>query len=259
MINTLDPLGIPLYQSDFYMPSYKEGIIGDWKISYTGTNLLRGYYSGGTMIQNMPVLLKKDSKDPELWNTWMSLTPVEMESQEFGIRAAEGHSVVMGLGMGWVAINMALKREVKSVTVIELDPDVIELFYKSGALDSLIPEVQNKIKIINTNAMEWIPETTINFLYTDIWLKFAEPQTIRQVKEMQHNIQAEKIYIWGQEIFIYNALKQEGRLDLLDDTKGIQEFSYGMFSLPIAVPEDIDYGQIIRQVMENRNFPGLKP
>lgn len=256
MLEISRQINTPLYKSDFYMPEYKTGIIGKWKIFKSqGINLLKGYYSGNTMIPNLQALLKKNKDNPNQWDTWMALSPVEMESQEFGIRAAAGNCVIMGLGMGWVAINMALKKEVDSVTVIELDPDVIDLFYTSGALDGLNREIIDKIEIINTDAMNWIPGKPVHLLYADIWLKFAEPQTINQVQEMQKNIKANLVYIWGQEIIIHRAMVKEGNLDLLDDSKDIKDFCSKNFDLPMEVPADINYGQIIRQVMENRKAP----
>ncbi|OQB96252.1 MAG: hypothetical protein BWX86_00876 [Verrucomicrobia bacterium ADurb.Bin122] len=40
----------------------------------------------------------------------MSLSVHEIESQELGCRHAFGTTVVMGLGMGWIALNAALRR-----------------------------------------------------------------------------------------------------------------------------------------------------
>jgi len=38
--------------------------------------------------------------------TWMSIVPMEVESQEIGIAAARGHTVVQGFGMGWAAASI---------------------------------------------------------------------------------------------------------------------------------------------------------
>lgn len=65
-----------------------------------------------------------------------------------GRRYAFGHTVVMGLGMGWIAINAALNPSVSRVTVIELDQEVIEFFSLSGISDNLHEAVKNKITVV---------------------------------------------------------------------------------------------------------------
>ncbi|WP_049818875.1 O-methyltransferase [Geotalea uraniireducens] len=115
----------------------------------------------------------------------MSLSPHEIESQELGCRYAHGHTVVMGLGMGWVAINMALSPAVSKVTVIERDPEVIELFGLSRALHGLAAEIAGKIRIIRADALEWQPDEAVDFLYADIWRCLEEPQTLDDVRCMQ--------------------------------------------------------------------------
>jgi len=57
----------------------------------------------------------------------MSDTPAEWDDMENFVSCAEGHVIINGLGLGWVATNVASKKEVKSVLVVELERDVIKL------------------------------------------------------------------------------------------------------------------------------------
>jgi hypothetical protein len=59
---------------------------------------------------------------------WMSPTPSEIMSQRPGIRAARGHVLVAGLGMGWLAGEICRKKGVRSVTVVERDQDIASFF-----------------------------------------------------------------------------------------------------------------------------------
>jgi hypothetical protein len=59
---------------------------------------------------------------------WMSPTPSEVMSQRPGIRAARGNVLVAGLGMGWLAGEIGRKKGVRSVTVVERDPDIAAFF-----------------------------------------------------------------------------------------------------------------------------------
>lgn len=111
-------LGVPLFTTDLYIPRYRAGEIGNWKIVNSTNVLAPGYFKGLQMVENLSALLKKRRNGQEGWDTWMSITPSELESQELGCRYAFGHTVIMGLGMGWIAINAGIeKRQGKNVTI----------------------------------------------------------------------------------------------------------------------------------------------
>ena len=77
--------------------------------------MLPGYWSGPVFARETPILLHgRDS--------WMSITPLEIESQEIGIRLAHGRALIFGLGMGWAAAAMAANPAVSAVTIVERDP-----------------------------------------------------------------------------------------------------------------------------------------
>lgn len=70
---------------------------------------------------------------PVLWDTkeqkvWMSLTPMEVVTQRQGIARARGHVLMAGLGMGWLADRVLAKPGVTRVTIVDIRPDVVEVF-----------------------------------------------------------------------------------------------------------------------------------
>ena len=99
---------------------------------------------------------------------WMSLNPNEIKTMEPYIEKAQGHVLVLGLGMGYVAYMMANKKEVKSVTVIEKDSNVINIFN-----NLLWPSFSSKekIKIINDDALSYLKrkQKDFNYIFADIW------------------------------------------------------------------------------------------
>ena len=99
---------------------------------------------------------------------WMSLNPNEIKTMEPYIERAQGHVLVLGLGMGYVAYMMANKKEVKSVTVIEKDSNVINIFN-----NLLWPSFSSKekIKIINDDALSYLKrkQKDFNYIFADIW------------------------------------------------------------------------------------------
>jgi len=257
-------LGKSLWTTDLFIPEYREEEIDDWRIN-PGGGLGHdwGYFSGPCLLEILPSLSRKKimNKNKIRWDTWMSLTPHEIESQELGCRHAFGHTVIMGLGMGWVAANAAINTEVGKVTVVEIDADVIELFSLSGALESLPKTARQKITIVNANALDWRPETAgeVDFLYADIWLNLAEPDTVNQVRQMQTNVQASVIYFWEQELAIYAAAKKPRGNDepLTDD-----ELKFAVneiIQLPLLIPAGGNYPDMIERVIKNRLARFLPP
>ena len=99
---------------------------------------------------------------------WMSLNPNEIKTMEPYIAKARGHVLVLGLGVGYVAYMMANKKEVKSVTVIEKDSNVINIFS-----NLLWPSFSSKekIKIINDDALSYLKrkQRDFNYIFADIW------------------------------------------------------------------------------------------
>ena len=100
-------------------------------------------------------------------NIWMSLNPNEIETMKPYINTAKGNVLVLGLGMGYVPFMMAMKNEVKSITIIEKDPEIIGLF------NSLIfPSFKNKekIKIVEDDAINYVKKNNrYDYIFADLW------------------------------------------------------------------------------------------
>lgn len=100
-------------------------------------------------------------------NVWMSLNPNEIETMKPFINKGKGNVLVLGLGMGYVPFMMAAKPEVKSITIVEKDPEIIALF------NSLIlPSFKNKekIKIIENDAINYVNKNNkFDYIFADLW------------------------------------------------------------------------------------------
>ncbi len=120
-----------------------------------------GYWSGPAMIEQMAALVRDG-------RSWMSVTPLELESAEIGIRLARGHVLIFGLGMGLAAAATACIPAVRSVTVVERDADVLAL---NRALDPFaqLPETARaKLRVIEGDAFEHRPDGPVDYLMPDI-------------------------------------------------------------------------------------------
>ncbi|MBS4096759.1 MAG: hypothetical protein KGZ83_07995 [Sulfuricella sp.] len=251
-------LGVPLYQPPYFMPEYAVGEQGKWKMIKGGFLLDRGYYSGVWGVSGLPALLRTSLGDGQGWDTWMSLSPHEIESQELAVRYAHGHSVVMGLGMGWVAANVALNPAVSKVTVIERDPEVIDLFSRVQNFAGLPAEARAKLNLVEADALFWQPGEPVDFLYADIWRTLEEPQTLDDVRAMQANVAANEVYFWGQELFIHK-LATPGPQDAAGPEQWAESVARCVrecIALPLLMPSDFDYPALIAQIVkQRRQFP----
>ncbi|MEO9133070.1 MAG: hypothetical protein ABI240_17930, partial [Sphingomonas sp.] len=170
---TIDPAAsFGSFQTNLWRPRYQVGQWGEWSMRVTLTAGARGYWGQTYPIFETPVLMgpSRDGID-----TWMSIVPMEVESQEIGIAAAHGHTVVLGLGMGWCAANVALNPAVTRVTVVERDADVIALIGELGIFEQLPAEARAKIDMVQADAFDWAPDTCVDSLQADIWAKVVEP------------------------------------------------------------------------------------
>ena len=102
-------------------------------------------------------------------NIWMSLNPNEIETMKPFINKGKGHVLVLGLGMGYVPYMLALKNCVKSVTIVEKDQNITDLFNAF-----IWPKFTNKekIKIIKDDAISYVKrqkEATYDYIFADLW------------------------------------------------------------------------------------------
>ena len=106
-----------------------------------------------------PALIEKE-------RTYMSLIPHEMETMKEAIGKAKGNVATYGLGMGYFAFMASNKPDVSSVTVLERDSDVIDIF-KSFFLP-LFPH-KEKIHIVQADALTYVPKDPFDYLFVDLY------------------------------------------------------------------------------------------
>lgn len=100
---------------------------------------------------------------------WMAVKPNEIETMKEPINKATGNVLTFGLGLGYFAYMISLKEDVNSITIVEKDEKVIELFNKY-----LLPnfEYKEKINIINEDAFLYynrLNDNEYDFIFIDIW------------------------------------------------------------------------------------------
>lgn len=132
----------------------------------------------GTVMFDGPVVvpaLHKWAKGLNVdWNQtpMMSLTPMEMWTLRAGTRAAKGHTIIAGLGLGHQLLEVANKKSVTKVTLVEKSQDLV---------DWIMPKLQdvrlgqpflpkNKpIEVVVGDAYEEIPKLEADVALMDIF------------------------------------------------------------------------------------------
>lgn len=99
---------------------------------------------------------------------WMNISPNEINTMQPSIDEAYGNVLVLGLGLGYYPFMISKKHNVKSVTIIENDSKIIDIFNKN-----LLPffPFKSKIKIIKNDAYEYTKKNSGNYdyIFADLW------------------------------------------------------------------------------------------
>lgn len=99
---------------------------------------------------------------------WMSLVPHEIHTMKKAIEEATGDVLVYGIGLGYYAYMVSLKKDVKSVTIIEKDPQILAIF-KKYFLDGFMHK--DKIKLMEGDALQYQKDckTHFDYCFVDIY------------------------------------------------------------------------------------------
>ncbi len=150
--------------------SIPEGKSGDWEVKKFIVSAddakifnLRSMFSGTGNRSIVPGTYTKLTQNNAVI---MSDTPAEIRDHRYFVYEATGDVLINGLGLGWVALACALKKEVKTVTVIEHSVDVIKLVAKH-----LEKQCKGKLIIIHMDAFDYTPPKgkRYNAVWHDIW------------------------------------------------------------------------------------------
>lgn len=99
---------------------------------------------------------------------WMLITPHEINTMKDAVNKAYGNVVTFGLGLGYFAYMCSIKDNVESVTIIEKDKNIIELFNKH-----ILPQFKykDKIIIVESDAIEYLKRKSFDYDYAfvDLW------------------------------------------------------------------------------------------
>lgn len=222
-------------------PPYRMIESGAWKFQQAFICAAPGYFSGPRQLDWMTSLLFKDGV------TWMSLVPMEVESQMPQLAAAHGTVVVCGMGLGLMAYAVSARKAVSRVIVVERDPEVIAMAREFTNFESW-PQ-RHKVEIVQADACEFRFDGA-DFLYADIWPFYRMDCMVPDMQRMHRNIPTPTCGYWGQELDMVDyALAQGIGLDDFS-AQHVEEFCQ-VHGLPLIGLEQEVYPQLCRQAAVN--------
>ena len=112
------------------------------------------------------------------------------------ISNARGKVLTLGCGMGYFAYMASLKDEVESVTIVEIEQDIIDLFEKY-----ILPQFEHKdkITIIKADAVEYmknLADGEFDYCFADIWIGIEDIASYFSIKETGRQFVKMKIDYW---------------------------------------------------------------
>ena len=177
-LQKLDPAD---WKSDAYLQavSFPSAKIGNWSFGF------ETYEPFEPFVRNSPIRAQNGREIPQIGFfeecyrfpavrengvEWMAVKPNEIATMRAPIEAARGHVIAFGLGLGYFAFHASEKAAVESVTVVERDPAVIDLFQTH--LLTQFPH-REKITMVQADAFDYaerhLPQANADFAFVDLW------------------------------------------------------------------------------------------
>ena len=177
--------------------------------------LFKGYIDMGYFDKDVDIPVLFEGK-----TTWMSPTLSETRSIQPHIDRAHGDILTFGLGIGYYVYMCSLKKEVTSITVVEKNTTIIELFNKF-----IRPQFNSgiKINIIHGDMYDYYNRDFLNkfnTVFVDVWENNTDGLE-HYKKLMSTGIIDDKISYWIEESII-----EDIRLYMLTYIKAIYSNDY---------------------------------
>lgn len=205
------------------IPPYAPMTEGAWTLTREDPlPIVRGYFRGLQPWRTDNWVLRKNKR------IWMSLSPMELESQAHHAVEAYGTVVIMGFGMGALAWNVAQRAAVRKIIVVEKDPDVVALAARLIALPGW-ETVTEKMFVHQEDALEF--KGAADVVLADIWPNLGDMALRPDLQRIASNVKATKYAAWGLELdFISWCQEQHVRPDRIRGEHWVQ------YALSLGVP-----------------------
>ena len=210
--------------------------------SYDDISVDKDYYEHcriGYFDESFPFITLNKNKV-----TWMNITPNEINTMQKSVDLVSGKVLVFGLGLGYFPFMISRKDDVKEITIIENDSDIIDIFNKYLLLQ--FPH-KEKIHIIQKDAYK-VEASFINqfdYAFIDLWHNPVDGLAFfKHFKKLEAKVHTKLLY-WLEESF-YAYLRRLVVLilyDYLDD--------------PLLKYDNSEEGKLLNELKRKIDFNSL--
>jgi predicted methyltransferase len=166
-------------------------------------------------------------------DTWMSPTLSEKNTMSNAVSNARDNVLTFGLGIGYFPYTCLLKDEVKSVTVVEINPRIIDLFAKF-----IYPQFQidKQMRVIRGDLYDYFNKEFLSqydHVFVDIWRNESDGLLIYE-QLMKKEVYHPNIDFWVEDNLFYriqdtillyfNGLYRDNLIDTINRTSVAGEF-----------------------------------
>ena len=189
--------------------------VSTWELGYQSYQPYEGFiYDDIEVMENYRAIPKigffsEEFSFPTVFEDgveWMAIKPNEIETMKPHIEKMSGDVCVFGLGIGYFAYMVSEKDNVNSVTIVERDSSVINLFEKY-----ILPQFKNKdkITIVKSDAFEFakkeMPKKRFDCAFVDLWHDVSDGVDLYiRMKKLESNSPSTKFYYWIEKSILSN-------------------------------------------------------
>lgn len=135
------------------------------------------------------------------------ITPNEIANYQEHIDKVEGNVLVLSSVLGYFSYMIGLKKEVKSITIIEDDKNQFEMF-KKCILPKFEDEVKNKIQILNSDYLKYlksINDAEYDYCLVDLYKGQSELPVYYDIKKLHNKFKKMKMLYNNENTFLGNT------------------------------------------------------
>jgi len=147
------------------------------------------------------------------FTVWMSHTPMEVFSQRQGIKHCSGKVCIGGYGLGWFLEQVAKKRSVKEIVIVEKSRELLTWFARKHAR-KVQKETGTKIKVVCADVYEYLAKHHDKFdkIALDVFESYGNnnAEDDRHIRDLLYPdgeywrqrhagplIDSKKLWVWG--------------------------------------------------------------
>ena len=113
--------------------------------------------------------------------TMMTNNEFEMITNQKFIDNAKGDVIIFGLGIGLIIYPLLQDDNIKSITIVEVDKDLIDETFPI----LLKADTKSKLKVVNSDAFQYQDDKKYDTIYFDIWAIINE-QAFSEMKVLSN-------------------------------------------------------------------------